>query len=93
MLLVDRQQPLAPGYLDQHLGVLVARRPGFVLTNVVIPMSTLTLLAILQFLLPGTHDAAGVRITYSITILLTAATYKLFVSTALPAPPPAVPTR
>ena len=64
---------------------LTARRPTYVLTNVALPMCILTLLALLQFLLPGHHDAAGVRITFTVTILLTSATYKLFVSTALPA--------
>ena len=79
-------QPM-PGtnYPALRVACLSARRPTYVLTNVVLPMCILTALALLQFLLPGHHDAAGVRITFTVTILLTSATYKLFVSTALPA--------
>jgi len=64
---------------------LVQRRAAFVTSNVFLPVGVLTLLSLLQFLLPGDFDASGIRITFSITILLTSATYKLFVSTTMPA--------
>lgn len=64
---------------------LVERRPLFVLTNVFLPMSVLTLLITLQFLMPGDFAYSGMRVTFSVTVLLTSATYKLFVSTTMPA--------
>ena len=53
--------------------------------NVVLPLMILTFLALLHFLLPGDFIYACERISYSVTILLTSATYKLFVGASLPA--------
>jgi hypothetical protein len=72
-------------YPALKLSCLVERRAGFVVTNVFLPMCVLTTLSLLQFLMPGDFSSSGMRVTYSVTILLTSATYKLFVSTTLPA--------
>ena len=72
-------------YPAYRISCAVERRPGFIITNVFLPMATLTFLSLMQFMLPGEHDMAAMRVTFSVTILLTAATYKLFVSTTLPA--------
>lgn len=66
---------------------LIMRKPMYFIANAVFPLCSLTFLALLQFLLPGERESSAVttRITYSITILLTSATYKLFVSDHLPA--------
>lgn len=72
-------------YPAVSVSVLVKRRPGFVLINVFTPMLVLTFLILMQFFLPPDQTQAGVRITYTCTILLTSATYKLFVTTSLPA--------
>ena len=68
------------------VSALVTRKPMYFFVNVIIPMSTLTFLALLQFLLPAERLGTNVtfRITYSVTILLTTATYKLFIASALP---------
>eukprot|EP00928_Gymnodinium_smaydae_P088582 TRINITY_DN72651_c0_g1_i1.p1 TRINITY_DN72651_c0_g1~~TRINITY_DN72651_c0_g1_i1.p1 ORF type:complete len:512 (-),score=55.08 TRINITY_DN72651_c0_g1_i1:124-1659(-) len=66
------------------LKAVVARRPGFFIHNVFFPMCVLTSLSILQFLIPGHQDKVDARIHYSSTIVLTSATYKLFVSNHLP---------
>jgi hypothetical protein len=72
-------------YPALKVSALVIRRPGFIITNVVIPIAVLTALSTLQVFLPGTHVRAGDRVAYSVTILLTSATYKLFVASSVPA--------
>ena len=73
-------------YPALQISCMVWRRWGYVFTNILFPMSVLTVLALLQFFLPGDHySAAGGRIAYTTTILLTSATFKLFVATELPA--------
>ncbi|KAL1508329.1 hypothetical protein AB1Y20_004439 [Prymnesium parvum] len=87
-LSVKQLRPM-PGttYPSLSFAALVIRKPSYFIANTVIPLSTLTFLALLQFLLPGARadQAATTRITYSVTILLTSATYKLFVADHLPA--------
>ena len=75
----------ATTYPAISFAAFVARRPGFCVTNVALPQSILNSLALAQFLLPGDYYNCPMRITYSVTILLTSATYKLFVSAQLPA--------
>ena len=73
-------------YPALRVSALVARKPPYYIVNVIIPMASLTFLALLQFLLDGQREATNTtfRITYSVTILLTTATYKLFIASALP---------
>ena len=73
-------------YPALRVSTLVIRRPVYFYINVIVPMASLTLLAHLQFMLPGEREGTNVtfRITYTVTILLTTATYKLFIASALP---------
>ena len=73
-------------YPALRLSTLVVRKPLYFQVNVIVPLSSLTMLALLQYLLPGEYigSAVSFRITYSVTILLTTATYKLFIASALP---------
>ena len=85
-LLVERStvEPM-PGrtYPALSVSTLVARKPTAYATHVMLPMSSLTALSLLSFVYDE-RDAAS-RMTYSSTILLTSATYKLFVATTIPA--------
>ena len=87
MLSQEEVQPM-PGttYPAIRVSAMVARLPVYFYINVIVPMSTLTFMALFQFALPGEQRNSNVtfRITHSITILLTTATYKLFIATALP---------
>ena len=73
-------------YPALRVSTLVVRRPVYFYINVIVPMASLTLLAHLQFMLPGEREGTNVtfRICYTVTILLTTATYKLFIASALP---------
>ena len=84
---LDVNQPMPETtYPALKVNTLVVRRPVYFLLNVIVPLASLTFLALLQFLLPGQTSGSNVifRITYSVTILLTTATYKLFIASALP---------
>lgn len=87
MLSHCKQEPM-PGttYPAVRVSAMVVRLPVYFYINVIVPMSTLTFMALFQFALPAEQKNSNVtfRITYSITILLTTATYKLFIATALP---------
>ena len=73
-------------YPALRISCLVTRKPVYFFVNVIIPMSSLTFLALLQFFLAAERHATNTtfRITYTVTILLTTATYKLFIASALP---------
>jgi len=64
---------------------LAARRQGYYIFNVVLPLGGLQLLGCFQFLLPG-EFGPGVadRVSFSVALLLTSAAYKLYVSDSLP---------
>ena len=62
----------------------IARRQGYYIFNVLMPLGSLQFLATLQYLLPGDFSRVADRIAYSVTLLLTSAAYKLFVSSTLP---------
>ena len=84
---LDVNQPMPETtYPALKVNTLVMRRPVYFLLNVIVPLALLTFLSLLQFLLPGQRSGTNVtfRITYSVTILLTTATYKLFIASALP---------
>lgn len=87
--MVDREvvEPM-PGtsYPALRISALVTRKPIYFYVNVIVPLCSLTFLGLLQFLLPAERFGTNVtfRITYSVTILLTTATYKLFIASALP---------
>ena len=83
----DAVEPMpATTYPALRISTLVWRKPIYFLVNVIVPMSSLTFLGLLQFLLEGERESTNTtfRITYSVTILLTTATYKLFIASALP---------
>jgi hypothetical protein len=73
----DRQFPAV------QLTVKVRRISGFYMVNVVAPMFCFVLLSLLQWVVPRT-DAVS-RLGISLTLVLTAAAYKLAVSTMVPA--------
>lgn len=63
-----------------------ARRPAFYLSNVVMPMTLLTLLGPLSNAVEadGSLMGTGDRLSVSLTLLLTAVAYKFIVATSLP---------
>ena len=71
-------------YPSLGITAMVARRQGYYIFNVVLPLGSLQLLAAFQFLLPGSYIRVVDRIAFSSTLLLTSAAYKLFVSSSLP---------
>jgi hypothetical protein len=87
MVEIESVQPMPKTtYPALRVSALVSRKPAYIIAHVIVPMSSLTFLGLLQFLLPSERQGTNVtfRITYSVTILLTTATYKLFVASALP---------
>lgn len=87
MVEVESVEPMPKTtYPALRISALVSRKPAYFLANVIVPMSTLAFLGLLQFLLPCERENINVtfRITYTVTILLTSATYKLFIASALP---------
>ena len=87
MVEVETHKPMPETtYPALKVSTLVIRRPIYFYANVIVPMASLTFLALLQFQLPGERGGTNVtfRITYTVTILLTTATYKLFIASALP---------
>ena len=60
------------------------RRQGYYIFNVILPLGALQFLAVFQFLLPGDFIKVTDRISFSVTLLLTSAAYKLYVSESLP---------
>jgi len=69
-------------YPALSVSVLVERKPFTLFTNVVVPVSSLTVLSGLCFVLP-TVDY-GERLNLSLTMMLTSAAYKLVVADRLP---------
>ena len=65
-----------------NLSVLVWRRPGFVVWNVLVPSGTLPLIS--SFAYSFRLDEAGERLAVTLTSLLTAAAYKVAVINSLP---------
>jgi hypothetical protein len=64
------------------ISVMVKRRPGYALWNVMLPTGAVAMMASLQFLVPLTD--MGTRLETSLTLSLTAAAYKLCISSATP---------
>jgi hypothetical protein len=76
------------GYVYPRLffSVYFARRPTFYLSNVVMPMTLLTLLGPLSNAIEADGSAMGTgdRLSVSLTLLLTAVAYKFIVASSLP---------
>ena len=65
----------------------LARRPGYYLTNVVLPMSAITGLTAISagaVEIDGSRLSTGDRLSVSLTLMLTAVAYKFIVATMLP---------
>jgi len=65
----------------------LARRPGYYLTNVVLPMSAITGLTAISagaVEIDGSRLSTGDRLSVSLTLMLTAVAYKFIVATSLP---------
>lgn len=62
------------------------RKPHYYITNIVAPMATFTLLACLSFAVDedGNSMDIGTRLSFTMTLLLTAVAYKFVVTSALP---------
>ena len=64
------------------VSVTIRRRPGYQIYNVVVPTGTIVLMSCVQFLVP--LDDMETRLAVTLTLLLTAAAYKLAIITMTP---------
>ena len=65
----------------------LARRPGYYLTNIVLPMAAITFLTAISagaVEADGSRLGTGDRLSVSLTLMLTAVAYKFIVASSLP---------
>ena len=74
-------------YSRCSFSITLARRPGYYLTNIVLPMSAitgLTAISICAVEIDGSRLSTGDRLSVSLTLMLTAVAYKFIVAASLP---------
>ncbi|EQC26723.1 hypothetical protein SDRG_15452 [Saprolegnia diclina VS20] len=88
--LVDQSDAVesSSGHIYDHCStsIVLQRKPGYYITNILLPMGLLTYLGFLSFAIesPNTRLATPDRLSISLTLLLTAVAYKFVVAGAIP---------
>ena len=69
-------------YPALHLSARVSRRPTYYIANIAAPMAVFSLMAVLAFMVP--REDVGSRMQVSLTLVVTAATYKFAMASFMP---------
>jgi hypothetical protein len=70
-------------YPALQISVLLSRRPAYYVINIAMPMAIFSLMGALVFMVP--RDDVASRLQVSLTLVVTAATYKFAISSMMPA--------
>ncbi|OQR93565.1 hypothetical protein ACHHYP_02430 [Achlya hypogyna] len=87
---VEQSDPAesSSGFVYDHCktSIVLQRKPGYYVTNIIVPMGVLTYLGYISFAVdsPGVRLGTGDRLSISLTLLLTAVAYKFVVAGAIP---------